>query len=148
MSRPITIVGTDTSTTVKFSDMAALAGGYSTSQFGYLYCGGGASKINFYVVYKMGASETSNTIDFKVEGGTQRSQLEQQYYQLVNESASGGTSTLSRREFTITGADAATIAFELPLDINDETLKISFKESGVASNYGSVHCKAILFGSK
>ena len=147
-SKPITVVGTDTNTTVKFSDMATLADTYATGKLGYIACGGGVSKVNFYVVYKMGASETSNTLDFKVEGAPTRGTLDQGYYQFVNDSASGGTSTLTRREFTIVGADAATISFELPLSIQDEVLKVSFKEAGVVTNFGSVHCKAILFGSK
>ncbi len=148
VSKPITVVGTEPSGSVKFTDMAALADGYATGQMGYIYCGGGVSKINFYIVYKMGASETSNSLDFKVEGSPENGVVNQGRYQLVNESASAGVSTLTRREFTIVGSDAGTISFELPLDIQDEVLKISFKETGVVANFGSVHCLAKLFGSK
>ena len=148
VSKPITIVGTDTSTTVKFTDMATLADGYATGRFGNLTCGGGVSKVNFYIVYKMGASETSNSLDFKVESAANNAVIDQGFYQFVNDSASGGTSTLTRREFTIVGSAAATISFGLPLDVQDEVLKISFKETGVVTNFGSVHCQVKLFGSK
>ena len=148
VSKPITIVGTDTSTTVKFTDMAILADGYSSGQMGYLTCGGGVSKINFYIVYKMGASETTNSLYFKIEGASGNSIIDQGYYQFVNDSTSSGTSTLTRREFTIVGTNASTISFSVPVAIQDEVLKISFKETGVATNFGYVHCKAKIFGSK
>ena len=148
VSRPITVVGTETSTTVKFTDMASLADGYSTGRMGYVKCGGGISKVNFYIVYKMGASETTNSVDFKIESAPNNAVTDQGFYQFVNDATSAGVSTLTRREFTIVGTDAGTISFSVPVAVQDEVLKISFKETGVAANFGSVHCQAKLFGSK
>lgn len=146
-SSPITVVGTATTSTILYSDMVALTDGYATSAFGYIPCGNSPSKVNLYIVYSMAVGETGNSLDFIVEGSPNITR-ERGNYRFLNESASGGTSTLTRREFTIVGVAAGTISFELPLDIQDKLLKVSFKESGGVGTVGRVHCQAVLFGSK
>ena len=178
---------------------------------------GGASKVNLAVRYVSGASETSNSLQLRVE----TSQDGTNYYRIPNESVSGATSTLTLREFSITQAtdygelaydtrtgtfasglvlsgatssgtgviisDSITNStsgtlllsnisgtfvdnepltdtgtgvalangiltsithFSLPLDLQDEHMKISFKETGVSTNFGTVYCEATLCGAK
>lgn len=103
---------------------------------------GGYSKMNFYILYTMGAAETSNSVEFKIEGSSDRTN----FYQFVNDTTSGATSTLTQREFTVVGNNGSTIAIAVPLDVQDKYCRISFKETGVASNKGSVFAEVTLSG--
>lgn len=104
---------------------------------------GGQSKVNLDILYTTGAGETNNTIEIKLEASPDGVNM----YQLTNESASSGTSTLYQREFTFTGAAAATAyAFTLGIDVFYEYLKVSAKESGVATSAGTVYIEATLSG--
>ena len=103
---------------------------------------GGFSQIVLDVNYTMGATETSNSIEIKVEV----SQDGTNFYRLMNEGVSGGTSTLTVREFTYTGVNAAAAPISLPLDVMYKYMKFSFKETGVASNVGSVYAEYCLSG--
>jgi hypothetical protein len=102
----------------------------------------GFSKMNLDVLYTMGATETSNSVEVKVE----QSPDGINFYQVVNDTTSGGTSTLTAREFTIVGVNASTLAFSLPLDISARFARVSFKETGVAANAGSVYADITLLG--
>jgi hypothetical protein len=104
---------------------------------------GGYSQCVLDILYTTGGSETSNSIEVKIDSSSDRTN----FYQLTNESASGGTSTLTQREFTLVGASAATgYAFSIFLDIAYKYLRVSCKETGVASNYGNVYIEASLSG--
>lgn len=104
---------------------------------------GGFSKVNLDVLYTTGAAETDNSIEIKLEASVDGTN----FYQLTNESASSGTSTLYAREFTFVGASAATAyAFTLGIDIFYEKVRVSCKETGVAANAGTVHIEATLSG--
>lgn len=140
--RPMTIVGTKSGTT---RTSWALTTSYQTegaTKPTKQFPTGGYSKATLEVLYTMGAAETSNTIEIKVEESPDGTN----FYQLVNESASSGTSSLFVREFTITGVNASTQAFSLPLDCSYKWMRVSFKESGVAANAGSVYCEVTLAG--
>lgn len=102
----------------------------------------GFSKINFDILYTMGATETSNSIEVRIDASSD----ETNFYRIPNETVSGGTSTLTAREFTFVGtnADAATIS--LGLDVFYKYIRISVKESGVVTNAGTVYCEATLSG--
>jgi len=102
----------------------------------------GFSKLNLDILYTMGATETANTIEIKID----QSPDNQNWYQLVNDSTSNGTSTLTLREFTIVGADASTLELSLPLDISDQYLRVSIKETGVGANKGSAYVEGTLLG--
>jgi hypothetical protein len=103
---------------------------------------GDYSKMNLDVLYTMGATESTNSIELKVEGSPDGTN----WYRLPNESVSSGTSTLTAREFTFVGtnADAATIS--IGIDIFYKFIKVSAKETGVASNAGTVYVEATLSG--
>ncbi len=105
----------------------------------------GFSKLNLYVSYTTGASETDNSIEIRVEASPDRTN----WYQLVNESVSAGTSTLEAREFTYggTGTTASTeYNFTIGLDIFYKYMRISAKESGVAANFGTVYIEGAIAG--
>jgi len=102
----------------------------------------GYSKIDLAVLYTMGAAETSNSIELKVEHSPDGTN----FYRIPNESVSAGTSTLTAREFTFVGANAAAATISIGLDIFYKDLKVSAKESGVASNAGTVYVEATLSG--
>lgn len=102
----------------------------------------GFSKLNLSILYTMGAAETANTVEIRME----QSPDGINWYQLVNDTTSAGTSTLDAREFVFTGVNASTKEISLPLDISDAYCRVSFKESGVASNKGTLFCKITLLG--
>ena len=103
---------------------------------------GGYSKMNLDGVYTMGAAETTNSIEVKVEGSPDRTN----WYSLGNDSTSAGTSTLTQREFTFVGADAAAATISIFLDVAYKYVRVSIKESGVASAKGNVFVEATLSG--
>lgn len=106
---------------------------------------GGLSKVNLSVDYTTGAGETSNSIEIKLEASPDGTN----WYQLTNESSSSGTSTLYQREFTFTGASAATsYKFSLPIDVFDKYMRVSAKETGVVANKGTVTITATFSGAK
>ncbi len=104
---------------------------------------GGFSRVEFAVNYTMGASESSNSIEVKVEWSPDATN----FYRLMNDSTSAGTSTLTVREFTYVGVNAAASPITFGLDIAyKDVLKVSVKETGVATNAGSVFVEALLSG--
>ena len=104
---------------------------------------GGYPQVVFSFLYTTGAGETNNSVEIKLENSPERTN----FYQLMNESASGGTSTLTQREFTFVGASAATAyAFSYRLDTSYEHMRISIKESGVGTNKGTIYCEATFSG--
>lgn len=102
----------------------------------------GYSKVNFDILYTMGATETANSIELKIEGSTD----ETNFYRLPNESVSAGVSTLTAREFTFVGVDAAATTISLGLDIFYKLIKISVKETGKVTNFGTVYVEGTLAG--
>jgi hypothetical protein len=103
---------------------------------------GGFSKLNLDVLYTMGATESSNSIELKVEGSPDGTN----FYRIANEAVSGGTSTLTAREFTFVGVNAAAATISIGLDIFYKYVKVSAKETGVASNAGTAYIEATLSG--
>lgn len=104
---------------------------------------GGMSRVEFAVSYTMGGGETSNSIQIKLEWSPD----DTNFYQLMNDSTSGGTSTLTAREFTFVGTNAANVKVTFGIDINyKDLMKISVKESGVASTAGTVFIEGLLGG--
>lgn len=103
---------------------------------------GSYSKINLDVLYTMGATETSNSIEVKVEASSDGTN----FYRIANETTSLGTSTLTAREFTFVGTDAAAATITVALDIWYKYLKVSVKETGVVTNFGTAYVEATLSG--
>ena len=117
---------------------------HPTKSFG---CGG-FPKVNFDISYVTGASETGTTICFKIEDCPELNGSMTNFFRLENESISAGVSTLTDREFQRAGgAGTTTYNFSLGLDIFYRNCRISFKESGVSSNAGTVYCEATIHGA-
>lgn len=102
----------------------------------------GQSKLNLDIFYTEGATESSNSIEIKIEVSPDGIN----FYRIPNETISGGTSTVVVREFTFVGADASTATISIGLDIFYKWMRISAKETGVVTNAGSVYCEATLSG--
>jgi len=103
---------------------------------------GGYSKLDLAVLYTMGATETANSIEIQVEASPDGVN----FYRVPNESVSGGTSTLTAREFTFVGVNAAPATISVGLDIFYQYLKISIKETGVVTNFGTAYIGGTLSG--
>lgn len=106
------------------------------------FASGLMSRIEFLIKYTMGAGETTNSIEVKVEGSNDGTN----FYQVMNDSTSAGTSTLYAREFTYVGANAATVNVNFGVDIAYLKLRVSVKETGVVTNKGTVSVDALISG--
>lgn len=105
---------------------------------------GGYSRAEFAVSYTMGSGETSNSIEMILEWSPDGTS----FYRLATDSTSAGTSTIAEREFTFVGTtDAGVSDVTWGLDIAyKDRLRVSFKETGVASNAGKAFCEVLLSG--
>lgn len=103
---------------------------------------GGYSKLNLDILYTMGAAETANSIELQIEGSSDGVN----YYRIPNETVSAGTSTLTAREFTFVGTNAAAATISIGLDVFYKFVRVSVKESGVAANAGTVYIDGTLSG--
>ena len=123
----------------------ALTNAYDVANKTKSFSTGGMSKINLSILYTTGAGETNNSIELRVDSSSDGTN----WYQIPNEAASTGTSTLTQREFTFVGAAAATAyALSLPLDVQDKYMRISVKESGVVANAGTIYIELMVSGGK
>lgn len=103
----------------------------------------GFEKLTINGLYTMGSGESANSIEIKLESSPDGTN----WYQTSNESTTGGTSTLTNREWTFVGADAAAKSFEIFVDIAYQYVRISCKETGVGTNKGNVFVEATLAGA-
>jgi len=139
---PIVLIGSKVGTTRTSIQMESTYQTESATEATKTIETGGYPKIALDILYTMGATETTNSIEIKVEMSPDRTN----WYQLVNDDTSGATSTLLAREFTVVGVNASTKAIHLPIDMWDKYARISVKETGVATNKGSVYVEAVLLG--
>ena len=102
----------------------------------------GFSKLNLDFLYTMGGSETSNSIEVKVEGSPDGIN----FYRIPNDAPSAGVSTLTAREFTFVGTNGAASTISVGLDIFYEFVRVSAKETGVESNKGTIYAEGTLLG--
>ena len=87
------------------------------------------------IFYTMGATETGNSIELAVDTSIDGTN----WTRIANDSSSAGTSTLTRREFTFVGADAALSTIHLPINnITANYVRVSAKETGKATNFGTL----------
>lgn len=87
------------------------------------------------IFYTMGSGETSNSIEFIIETSIDGTN----WTRIVNDSSSAGTSTVTQRESTFVGADGALASIHVPLNnITAEKIRVSVKETGKATNFGTV----------
>jgi len=135
----VAIIGTKSGTTIT---PVALTSSYNATVSGTVPCGG-ASALVINAKYTTGAAETNNSIEIKMEASNDGTN----FFQLTNEAASGGTSTITQRELTFVGASAATAySVSYKLDVAYKFLKLSVKESGVAANAGTIYVEGLLAG--
>lgn len=102
----------------------------------------GYTNLNLDISYTMGAAETSNTIQLKVEGSPDGTN----FYSLSNDETSLTVSTTFPREFTMTGVDGDTLNISIFMNIGYRYMRISIKETGVAANKGTVYVEATMAG--
>ena len=104
---------------------------------------GGFSRVEFAIAYTQGSAETANTIQIKVEWTTDGTN----FFQLMNDATSGGTSTETVREFSLLGVDAGTLYATFGIDIAyKDVIRLSVKETGVITNFGTVFIEGLLSG--
>lgn len=133
------LVGSKSGTT---RTSVALTDAYDVANKTTIFDTGGMSKVNFDVLYTMGATETSNSIELRIEGSPDRTN----FYRIPNEAVSAGTSTLTAREFTFVGVNAAAATISLGVDIFYKAMRISVKETGVVTNFGTIYIEATVGG--
>lgn len=133
------LIGTKTGTT---RTPVTLTNAYDVANKTKSFTTGGYSKLNIDLLYTMGATETSNSIEVRIEGSPDGTN----FYRIPNDTTSGGTSTLTAREFTFVGTNAADATISIGLDIFYKYIKVSVKETGVVTNYGTIYAEATLSG--
>ena len=111
-----------------------------------------AEQLLLEVEYTMGTAETSNSIQLKVEfadplnipsnGGTP---ADTDWYGEVTESASSGTVTINLAEYSFDAVSSAGTydRFVIALPNSSQFVRVSMKETGVASNKGSASVKLV-----
>lgn len=102
----------------------------------------GMSKLNLDCLYTVGSAETSNSFQLRIEVSPDGTN----WYAIPNESVSGGTSTLTAREFTFVGNDATTATISIGLDIFNKFIRVAAKETGVVTNFGTLYIEATTSG--
>lgn len=121
----------------------ALTGDYADNRKVFDGCTG-ASKLDIRYSYTTGAGESNNSLNIFIEESSDGTN----WFTIPNESVSTGTSTITARTHVNadnTGA-ASTIKGSLGLDIFYDKIRISVKETGVATNYGTIYAEASLLG--
>ena len=102
---------------------------------------GSENELSLLIAYTMGTAETSNSIEFKLEF----SDDDTTWYQESMSTLSGGTDTvvLLEHSFAAVSAAATYDYFYYEASINATFYRVSLKETGKASNFGTATVKAI-----
>jgi len=104
----------------------------------------GMSKLNVNFSYTTGSGESNNSLDVLIE----QSNDGVNYFAIVNETVSAGVSTINDRTFSYadnTGGGTNKKS-SIGLDIFYKYVKVSFKETGVATNFGTLYAEAVVLG--
>lgn len=102
-----------------------------------------AEQLVLFIQYTTGAAETNNSVEIKLEF----SKDDGQFYQESTEVYAAGVYTVTPVEHSLAGAAAATTyRARIALPVAEKRVKISCKESGVASNAGTIHIGAAKTG--
>lgn len=137
-----TLIGTRSGTTLTGVTLESTYQNESATVATKSFKTGGYSKVSFGIFYTMGAAETANSIEVRIE----QSQDNTNWVRIANDSTSGAVSTLTAREFTFVGTNAALATIDIFLDINYKYMRIALKETGVASAKGTVYVESTLGG--
>lgn len=132
------IIGTKSATTRTAVTLAATYDGSTLKKFAT----DGYSEMIVDILYTPGATETSNSIEVKLEDSPDNTN----FYRLSNEAAAAGVSTLTAREFTFVAATAVASTISYRLDISYKYMRIEVKESGVVTNAGTAYVEITLAG--
>lgn len=104
----------------------------------HVFDAAGFQKLSIDLNYAMGGAETGNTMELLVEhspdGGTN-------WYKLVIDTTSTSTSVITPREWQM-----APEKLNVIIDIAYKKMRLSLKETGVASNYGTATVAYTLSG--
>lgn len=98
---------------------------------------GGMSKLTLDVNYAMGSAETGNTMEFQLEHSPDNGT---NWYKLVIDTTTT-VSTITPRVWTM-----APEKLNVIVDIAYKKVRLSLKETGVATNYGTATVVATLSG--
>lgn len=113
----------------------ALTAAYGTGNCQFTSSVSGATQVVLYVTYTLGATETNNTVDIKLESGPSATDL----HRLTSIDVTSGSITVSPTEHHFVGADTtAPYKFAIPLEVADDYIKVSFKETNKATNFGTI----------
>lgn len=122
-----------------------LTAGYGSARSGRLTISK-ARYVELGVNYTMGGSESGNSIQLKYEVSFDGSV----WYRVQEEAVSSGTVTRHNREDTFSAASAAATYDRFSVSFENyggwEYLKVSVKETGIASNGGSCWIEASVWG--
>lgn len=104
----------------------------------------GMSKFDLRYSYTTGAAETSNAVNIVIEESADGTN----WFTISNETVSGGTSNLAARTFVNSDntGGATNIKASLGLDIFYDKLRVSFFETGVVTNFGTIYAEASILG--
>lgn len=141
-TEPFTLIGSKSGTTRTGITLESTYQAESATVATKTFETSGYSKLNLDFNYTMGSAETSNSLEVKVESSPDGTN----FYRIANDDTTAGTSTLTAREFTFVGADGAASPISIFIDIAYRYLRVSCKETGVASNKGNVYVEATLAG--
>ena len=105
------------------------------------------SQATICISYAMGAAETSNAVLFKIEYSPDLAKTD--YYQesmMGYDTVTAGSSTTStiqtvEHSFQAEAAASSATNFVYEVPFCSSWIKVSFKESGVAANYGTCSCE-------
>ena len=101
---------------------------------------GGMEVIELNIRYE---SERNDNLEIRVETGPDNTNM----YRSVNDSTSGGTSTLTLRTFILTPTTSATL-FTLPVNISNRFFRVSTRENTAGVTGSGVYVEATLSGAR
>lgn len=106
---------------------------------------GGLHKIELCINYTTGAGETDNVLELVLESSVDGTN----FYQTLNDAASAGDSVLTQRTWKFTGAAAATAySLSLPFEVSNNWMRVSIRETGVVTNFGTCSIELTRSGAK
>jgi len=120
-----------------------LTGSYAAARSAVIPIAMGEQAI-LNIAYTMGAAETGNSLNFKIEFSTNGVT----YHQDISQTTASGAATLYKLEYTFaaTGAAGTYDYIRFPLPIAEGYAKIWVKETGIAANGGLCYVTATVSG--
>lgn len=136
---PEVVIGTKAGTT---RTSISLTDAYDVANKTKIIETGGFSKLSLNVLYTMGATETANSIEVRLDVSTDGVN----FYRIANEAKTAGATTATAEEYSFVGADAAAATISIFKDIAYKYIRVSVKETGKVTNFGTVFVEALLSG--